>query len=585
VKVLVLHPEDAFEDFAAACHWDLVVDLGHAPASSYQLWGRVADCRVISLYHFGREAEDLYFTRALLQAGMRQMVDRFGVDWWDVLSLMFAADLQDIMLASRLAKELSPSAEIFASRPAPTVNVLQAVLGRTIASLDSGAGPVSRRLRRYCSALRRLDGGQLAQVLQDKFDREHTIRRRLARRVETSEQPVVLLPSAYINVSRTAVAYASMVPGQQFLLALTRKSAKLAPLPPNISSRSLDGYFTPTNPEEINSLLGSWTRLKAHLVTTAAEFAVADKARGLERMPGLLRWGVAVRNAWLHLFESENIVGCLCADDSNPYSRIPLILAEQKSIPTVACHHGALDARMAMKTRHGNFYLAKGEMEKDFLVRVCRVAQDKVVIGAPPPGQKAPKPASVASTERQWLVFFTEPYQTAAWRPAEIYRDLLPRLVSLARTCGLKLVFKVHPFESVKGLRQMLRKYLSKEDERRVGVIGGPTTPEVWQNLRFAMTVQSTVALECATRGIPVFLCAWLGDPYIGYINQFARFGLGQVLHSPEAVAQVPALLEATEFRHPVSAAVWQTLSPEKLQALLSGTYATDSPLKIEAVS
>ena len=585
MKVLLLHPADVFEDFAAVCQWDLVVDLGHAPASSYELWGGVAGCRVISLYQFEQGTEDLYSTRGLLQAGMGRMVDDCGIDWWDVLSLMIAADLQDILLACRVAKEVPVGAEIFMSRPGPVADALQAILGRTIVNLDSIAGPVIRRLVGYRNTLRRLDWGQLKQVLQDKFDRKHSIRRRLARRVEGSELPVVLLPSAYINVSRTAVAYASMLPEQRFLLMLLRKSAQLAQLPPNVISRSLDAYFTPVNRGEIDALLGLWTGLKAHLVATVAEFSVAGKAGILERIPGLLGWGIALRDAWKHLFELENVAGCVCADDSNPYTRIPLILAEQNSLPTLACHHGALDARMAMKTQHGDFYLAKGEMERDFLVRVCRVAREKVLIGAPSHARRPFSPGAARSTERQRLVFFTEPYQSAAWRPAEIYRDLLPRLVSLAQTCGLKLIFKVHPFESVKSLRLWLRKYLPNEIERDVDVIGGPATPEMWQNMRFAMTVQSTIALECAMRGIPVFLCAWLRDPYLGYIDQFARYGVGKVLQSADDMMRVPELLETTDLRHPVSSDLWQTIPVEKLQALLSRTCVADLPLKIEAVS
>jgi hypothetical protein len=585
VKVLLLHPEDAFEDFAAVCRWDLVVDLGHAPVSSYELWGRAAGCRVISLYQFERETDDLHYTRELLQSGMHQMVDRFGIDWWDVLSLMMAAELQDVMLVCRLAKELAPGCDLFSSRPGPMVDALQAVLGGNVTCLESAAGPLSRRLRRYRNALWQLDGSQIRQVLQDKFDRDHAIRRRMARRAERSERPVVLLPSAYINVSRTAVAYASVVPAEEFLLVLARNSGKLENLPANVSSRSLDAYFVPANPEEIASLLESWAKLKGHLAAAEAEeFSVAGKAGILERMPGLIRWGVAVRDAWVRLFETENIAGCLCADDTNPYTRIPLILAEQRALPALVCHHGALDARMAMKTQHGDYYLAKSEMERDYLVRLCRVAPGKVLIGAPATSQALSRQTPAQPSKQRWLVFFTEPYQTAAWRPVEVYRDLLPRLVELARNCGLKLVFKVHPFESVKGLRRLLRQYLTKEDERQIGVIGGPPSSNVWQNMRFAMTVQSTIALECATLGIPVFLCAWLRDPYLGYINQFARFGVGQVLESPEDIANVPRMLEAPGTTQPVGGNLGQTIAPEMLQALLSGAYGAEAPARSEAV-
>ena len=94
-----------------------------------------------------------------------------------------------------------------------------------------------------------------------------------------------------------------------------------------------------------------------------------------------MRWGIAVRDAWNGVFESETVLGCLCADDSNPYSRLPLILAANRGIPTLVCHHGAMDSKMAVKVAHADTYLAKGEIEQDFLVRSCGVAPEKVVLG------------------------------------------------------------------------------------------------------------------------------------------------------------------------------------------------------------
>ena len=149
----------------------------------------------------------------------------------------------------------------------------------------------------------------------------------------------------------------------------------------------------------------------------------------LDSIPGLLRWGIAVRDAWSQVFKSENIVGCLCADDSNPYTRLPLILARNRGIPTVACHHGAMDSKMAVKVPHADTYIAKGEMERDYLLRSCGVAAEKVMLGGQglPTG---PGPVKAATqTGRTWLVFFTEPYQAAGWRSEEVYRDLLAEIV------------------------------------------------------------------------------------------------------------------------------------------------------------
>ena len=84
---------------------------------------------------------------------------------------------------------------------------------------------------------------QISQVVQDKFDREHRMRRRLAPGRRAPGNAVVLLPSAYVNVSRTAVSYAALLPGESFLLVYARNSARLKSVPSNVSTTSLDPYF------------------------------------------------------------------------------------------------------------------------------------------------------------------------------------------------------------------------------------------------------------------------------------------------------------------------------------------------------
>ena len=572
MKILLLHPEDQFPWSRPARRWDLVVDLGRAPVATYEHWSREAGCRVISLYEFAEEIEDLHRTKDLLQPGMGQMVNECGIDWWDVLSLMIVPDLQHMMLIHRLAKNLNPACELYSSRPGPLATALQVLLGAELISLENQFQRGLRRARHYRDVFSRLDAVQLAQVVQDKFDREHAVRRRLARRRRSSGRPLILLPSAYINVSRTATSYATMLPSQQFLLVCARNTAKLRDLPANVRMASLDSHFVPADRQEIASLLQSWKRLKTRLIAGAEEFRAADAVGVLGRIPSLIRWGEAVRGAWNHVFESEDVVACLCADDSNPYSRIPLILARERRVPAIACHHGALDSWMALKTQHADFYLTKSEMERDYLLRVCRAAGDRIVIGGP--AKSATSQPSTGRSGRPWLVFFTEPYQAAAWRSDEVYRDLLPRLSSLARSCGLRLVFKLHPFESIKGHQRLLRRHLPDEEAGQMGVLAGPPSPQLWRNTRVALTVQSTVALECAALGIPVFLCAWLRDPYSAYVQQYGRFSIGHVLQSPEQLSDVPRLLETQIGECPVDAGMWQTMDPEKLRELLSGAYS-----------
>jgi hypothetical protein len=194
------------------------------------------------------------------------------------------------------------------------------------------------------------------------------------------------------------------------------------------------------------------------------------------------------------------------------------------------------------------------------------------VVGSPQFSRVAeviPPPA-----ERRWLVHFTEPYGSEGWRLDEVYRDLLPGLMALSQACSLKLVFKLHPYESIEGHRRMLRRFLTRDQARQVEVLSGPISPGLWQKMRFAITAQSTVALECAALGIPVFLCGWLRSPCGGYVQQYTRYSIGHLLNSPAEMSDIPRLLEAEPRPGDSRSTIWQGVDPADLQSLLNGTYS-----------
>jgi len=570
VRALLLHPADTLPWPTPSERWDLIIDFAHAPDSAYENWRRQAGCPVLSLYQFAEEVDDLRVTRELLQLGTGYLADHWGIDWWDVLSLEIVAELRQLMLVHRLSKELGEHCELYATRLHPLAGALQRLLGATLTILESNCRAVIHRMRHYHEAFSHLDTSEFAQVIADKFDNEHSIRRRFVRRTRPTSMPVILLPSAYLNVSRVALSYAEQLPVHQFLLVHARNNAKVPALPPNVRSASLSPYFVPSNKLETASLLDSWHGLTKHLVYGAEVFNMADAMGLLGRFPALLRWGLALRDAWSQVFESENVTACFCADDSNPPSSIPLIMARKRGLPVLACHHGALDYQMAFKTNHADVYLAKSEMERDYLRRICRLAPEKIVVAPPPVSSKPPH---VLRRSARWLVFFTEPYASSGWRSDEVYRDLLPRLCALAQTCGLKLVFKLHPFESIKGHRKMLRR-LVPSHERQIQVLAGPPSDQLWSNTRFALTVQSSTAVECCAFGIPVFLCAWLRDSWAGYVQQYARFGVGHVLESPEQISEIPELLANRENKSVQQGAPQKAIALDGLQDLFSGTYS-----------
>ncbi len=537
MRVLLIHPDDGFKNICGKA-WDLIVDMGRAPVAAYRRWEQPAGCEISSLHDCAEEIEDLYVARRLLQPGFGGMVDRYGIDWWDILVPELLPKTLALMLVERQARLLGAGCELYTTRPSWIASALAARLGVGLRTAGSSLG--KRRLR-YTSLLTRLDGKQLAQLFEDKFRTN-----RFAHAFSGGPRPVILLPSAYVNGSRTAIHLAERLPQYDFLLMYTRSSGKLPSLPANVRMHALRVDSVPADSSEVAELVAGWEVSKAKLTKQFKEFTFANSVRAFDNVPTLLRNGVSMRDAWNRVFESANLTGLICTDDSNPPTRIPLILARTCGLPTAICHHGALDYLMAVKSFCADSYIAKSDLERDYLERICHLPVDKI-LELPSPPEKVSETVR-PSVEGEWLVFFSEPYDDKDWRSDEIYAELIPRLIALSSTLGLKLVFKIHPFESVKAHRRRLQRFAG-DDAENLKIIAGSPSDELYRKTRIAITVQSTTALECARRGIPVFLCAWLRDAYSGYVAQFIRFGVGFPLASAAQIADIPELLERVPER------------------------------------
>jgi hypothetical protein len=537
MKILLLDSWDTLPVLSSQS-WDIVVDCARSPASTYEEWARRTGARCFSVFDLAHGFEDLRASRNLLFKGLNVVVDDDGIDWWEILFFLIEADLRQLLLARRLSELLPKGYEIHASRMNLLASALSQIAGRPVRVMQS-ARPVWHTLSRYKRALQTLERDQFAQAVKDKFDPKHSIRRRFARKPHRLTDSAILLPSAYINVSRAAVVHAASIPKRRFLLAFARENARLADLPANVSQLCLNSYFQASNEAEARHIESLYDQLTYRLANTIPEFKMVFSAGLFDRMRGLTRWGLAIRDSWKNLFDSQPISGVLCADDSNPYSRLPLILAGKRGLPTVACHHGALDFRMAIKQVHSDCYLAMTEMEYDYLVRKCGVEQEKVFLNRSISASLHTSETPVGKRDK--IIFFSEPFAATGGREAEVLRDLLPRLTSLSRALRLQLVLKLHPFESARAYRRLLQALLPAPDS--VQILSERMSSNLWESTHFAITVQSSVALESASRDIPVFLCGWLADPYSEYAAQFAKHGAGHLLESPDELAKIPLLL------------------------------------------
>jgi len=517
-----------------------------------------------------RGLQDFESIRKLLSAGRSQLVDELGLDWWDLISVLIFTALEEAVLLGRLAGGLDATAELYATRPGWPASGVALLLERPLHTFPGTSR--SSHFRHYGDLLRRFSFDQLAQIFLDKYDLRYRWRARFAAKRRGRQGPFVLLPSAYTNVSRMALAYASMLPEQSFLVVATRRSGTHFDSAPNVACASLAAYAGGPEPQaEYVELVRKWRNLKLSL-GLLPEMDLLSRAGFLEKFPNHLRDGLAVRNAWRNVLSQERVVAVMCGDDSNPYTRLPVLLARQQGIPTLDFHHGAMDGRFLMKELSSDLYLAKGEMERDYLLRVCGLPAERVILAGPAP----PRPIPIherRKDEGSLILFFSEPYESGGSRTEEIYRELLPPLARLAREFGRRLVVKLHPFESRPERMAQIAKVLPPKDAELAGVVAGPLTPQLLGNAWFAVTVESTTVIDCSLLDVPCFLCEWLYPSPYGYARQYARFGVGRILKSPAQLNELPSILREPAI--PLSEdCLLKPMDPEWLRR----TIATGAP-------
>src|SRR5437868_6864466 len=568
MRILLLHPDGSLEDGACRQEWGQVIDLGKGGCDFYRRSTLRLGCQVIPLDSLRIGVEDFQWVREIFESGRNRLLDAEGLDWWELTAIFFHQQIELLGVLRRFAENLKSSDELYITRPGFYADALRFLLRDRLQVLSSRIES-NRSALRYVRSAARFPIAQLAEILWDKYDSNYFLRRRFTGGRKPSRNPVVLMPSAYVNVSRMAIAYASTVPEMDFLLVATRRSGWLAEPSANVTVAKLASYarYEAFTRRERDELSAQWRHVRTDL-ESIPEIGMLGRLGLLDSFPKLLRQGLAIREAWRQVFEIETVKAVFCADDSNPYTHIPVLLARNRGIPAIACHHGALDGAHLFKRSHADVILAKGKMEQDYLVRVCGVPNVNVEIGAP--ADWSPTCVRQDGDSAPFITFFSEPYEVASARTDEFYRGLLPRLADLALKTGRKLVVKLHPFESRRERQRLINRILTAEQQLVATVVIGALSEDLLQKTWAGITVLSTAATECAARGIPSFLCGWLEYSQYGYIEQFERFGVGQVLRSPEEIAEIPQLIR--HYRQPeVSSNLWQPVTSARLQELFSG--------------
>jgi len=582
MRVLVIHPEDELQDEPwARMQWDRVIDLGRAAAQSYAQAAAKYGCPVTDLGEFRENFKEMRRVRELLALGTGRLNDRFGLDWWELTSIEVHQQLEIAFLLREVAESLGPLDEVHVSRPCFQADVLRLALGPRLHTFSARSDRRKGGVRHYLQVMKKFPVGQLLEIFWDKTDSGYQIRGSFTSRRKPLSGAVVLLPSAYINVSRTAIAYAESLPEVRFLLVITRRSGSIKSVPANVSVAWLCRYASlqvPSRKLEYRDLMQRWDLLRSEL-KAIPEFRTLAELGYLDGFPDWFARGLEIRDAWRNVLDSEPVQAVICADDSNSQTHMPLLLAKQRGLPTIACHHGALDGRYMFKRNHAGVLLVKGRMEQDYLLRLCGIPAEGVEIGAPA------LPADLkqhVGSERSSIVFFSEAYEVAGGRGRDFYQEILPLLADLALSEKKELIIKLHPSESFAERNRFVEQILNPEQLRITRVVGGPLQAELLDRAWFGVTVMSTVVVECTLQGIPCFFCAWLESWPYGYVDQFTRFGVGIRLDQPGEIKLIPETLRTYVADGAMRANCWSPIEERRLQALLgmgSRLSATDTAI------
>lgn len=570
MRVLLLNPEDRpFDGPWARESWDLVVDFGWAGGCSYAEWAKVFGCPTYGLFNFGEEIKDLQRIGETLRAGRGQLVDEDGIDWWELMAPARYSELHDQLLLLNLNKQIPSNAEVRASRPYRLVSALEAL---RISRIDSYLPESRHGISEYAKRLRGLRLRQLLGVVLDKWDADFGFRRFTAPRAKNSRNgPRVLLPSSYVNVSRILCAYASTLPERQFLLATTRASGRLGSYPRNVAMASLASYAPlprlSATEKEISDLQNRWQRFRNELLRRENWRLVIQRGCYGE-FSRWLRNGMRMRDAWRRVLERESIEAVLCGDENNWVTRLPVLLARNKKIATVSCSHGALDMTLILRGVAADMYLARGEMERDYLFRTCSVAPERVTVGGPRPFST---PEQVPQHERDQIVLFSEPYELYSGRVDVFYSEVLPWLAAIARSQQKRAVVKLHPFENLSQRTSLVDRTLPSESRALVELTNEPLTDAFLDRTWFALTVESSVAVDCALRAVPCFLCGWYELGLYGYGRQYEKYGAARMLRTPQEILEIPDILwAAATCRVAPQGLVW-AIEPGRLDELFRG--------------
>ena len=119
----------------------------------------------------------------------------------------------------------------------------------------------------------------------------------------------------------------------------------------------------------------------------------------------------------------------------------------------------------------------------------------------------------------------------------------------------------------------MVHDILSPEDRNLMNLVDGPLTSELMARAWCGITVESTTVVDCLRNGVCCFLCGWMSLSPYDYPQQYARFGIGEVLQNAQELLEIPSRLREFQNRPPMKLNLSVTVDPAMLEQWLTKSH------------
>ena len=148
MRILLVHPEDIPErgDWAGR-NWDWVIDLGRAGPRTYELWSVRFGCAAEPLDIL--EVEEIRSIRTLIARGLGHVVDREGLDWWELNVMFFHQKLEMLVGLQTLVHQLGAEDQLHVTRPGFHADALKLLIGHRLKCFSGRVISGVRSLNHY----------------------------------------------------------------------------------------------------------------------------------------------------------------------------------------------------------------------------------------------------------------------------------------------------------------------------------------------------------------------------------------------------------------------------------------------------